>query len=71
MLNLFPQVISSCYQRRMRRCGWRSRRAVSVAKAEHAFFPFKPLDQLREELKKEFNLTDEELDQQTMYLIES
>ena len=54
----------------VRRC----RRSMSCTRfapqvAFGSFYASQWMDELREKLKEEFNLTDEELDQQTLYLL--
>ena len=68
MLNRFPQMMTcSQYWRRRLHCAIRRPVRPSI---ERMFMPpFKSPDQLREELKEEFGLTDEQLDQMTMYLL--
>jgi len=65
----FHHLHCSCSQRRMWQYRRRSRCSQRLTLRDNLLPPFKPLAQLRDELKKEFNLSDEELDQHTMYLL--
>jgi len=69
-----PKHPSSKYRRARKNHVWQCHRSMPCRgfarqAGDKLLYPLQWIDQLREELKEEFYLTDEELDQQTLYLL--